>query len=59
MTDTDSPVSVCPYEDKHCPKISDIAEDVESNETRLCKIERMLYILVGMIAINSGLLIWR
>lgn len=49
----------CPYNDKDCPKLEHINEHVINNEKRLANIERVLYIIIGMIAINSGLILWR
>ncbi len=50
---------MCPYADKDCPKLESVNEIVNNNQKRLLNIERVLYIIVGMIAINSGLIIWR
>lgn len=49
----------CPYNDKECPKLEEIKTDVKTNEQRLNNMERLLYIIIGMIAINSGLILWR
>ena len=50
---------MCPYADKDCPKLESVNETVNENSTRLLNIERVLYIIVGLLAINSGLIIWR
>lgn len=50
---------MCPYADKECPKLEVVNETVNENSTRLLNIERVLYIIVGLLAINSGLIIWR
>lgn len=49
---------MCPYGDKECPKLEDVNEIVNKNQARLLNIERVLYIIVGMLAINSGLILW-
>lgn len=49
---------MCPYADKECPKLEVVNETVNENSTRLLNIERVLYIIVGLLAINSGLIIW-
>ena len=46
--------AICPYKDKDCPKIIDIGKLVEDNQRRLSNVEKLLYIIVGMIAINYG-----
>lgn len=51
------PVS-CPYTDKDCPKIEEIREDTKIMESRINNLERLLYVIIGMIAINSGLILW-
>lgn len=60
MTTKVNPLAVmCPYSDKDCPKLEEIKADVKTNENRLNKVESLLYIIIGMIAINSGLILWR
>lgn len=49
----------CPYNDKDCPKLEDLNDRAMMYEKRLANIERVLYIIIGMLAINSGLIIWR
>lgn len=48
----------CPYGAEQCPKIEDIKEDAEDNRRRIQNIERILYMIVGMIAINWGISLW-
>lgn len=50
--------AICPYKDKDCPKIIDIGKLVEDNQRRLSNVEKLLYIIVGMIAINYGVTLW-
>ena len=50
--------AICPYKDKDCPKIIDIGKLVEDNQRRLSNVEKLLYIVVGMIAINWGMALW-
>ena len=48
----------CPYNDKNCPKLEEVNERALNYEKRLANIERVLYIIIGMITINSGLILW-
>ena len=49
---------MCPYADKECPKLEIVSDVVNDNQKRLLNIERVLYVIIGMIAINSGLILW-
>ena len=51
--------AICPYKDKDCPKIIDIGKVVENNQKRLSNVEQLLYIVMGMIAVNWGVTLWR
>lgn len=48
----------CPYGDKECPKIEELKKDDVQQDSRLANLERILYIIVGMIAINWGIALW-
>ena len=48
---------VCPYQDRDCPKVSDLERTVMNNADRLANVERLLYIVIGMIAIEMGVMI--
>jgi len=50
---------MCPYADKDCPKLESVSSNVDANAKRLLNIERLVYIALGMIAVNSGLILWR
>lgn len=50
---------MCPYQDKECPKIIDVGKLVEDNQRRLSNVEKLLYLIVGMIAVNWGVTLWR
>ena len=50
--------AICPYKDKDCPKIIDIGKLVEDNQRRLSNVEKLLYLIMGMIAINYGVTPW-
>ena len=50
--------AICPYKDKDCPKIIDIGRLVEDNQRRLSNVEKLLYLIMGMIAINYGVTLW-
>lgn len=48
----------CPYQDKPCPKIEDLTDRDDGQDSRLRNIERVLYIIVGMVAVNWGFTLW-
>lgn len=48
----------CPYGDKDCPKIHDLEERDKGQDSRIQNIERILYVIVGMIAVNWGISLW-
>ena len=50
--------AICPYKDKDCPKSIDIGKVVEDNQRRLSNVEKVLYVIMGMIAINYGVTLW-
>ena len=50
--------AICPYQDKECPKIIDVGKLVEDNQRRLSNVEKLLYLIVGMIAVNWGVTLW-
>ena len=57
-TKVNSLAVMCPYNDKECPKLEEIKVDVKENEVKINRLENLLYIIIGMIAINSGLILW-
>lgn len=48
---------VCPYQDRDCPKVSDLDRTVEENSNRLANVERLLYIIIGMLAVEFGVML--
>lgn len=48
----------CPYQDKDCPKISELKTADKGQDDRIDSIIRILYIIIGMIAVNWGVAIW-
>ena len=48
----------CPYQDKDCPKIAEVRNTDKGQDKRLMKIERILYAIMGMIAIEWGINLW-
>ena len=50
--------AICPYKDKDCPNLIDIGKLVEDNRRRLSNVEKLLYIVMGMIAVNWGVTLW-
>lgn len=58
MTPTKPLNPECPYGAESCPKIDEIKADADDNRRRIQKIEQILYMVVGMIAINWGISLW-
>lgn len=60
MTPT-KPLS-CPYQDGECPHIQELRGDMKEETNRfdakLDKIERMLYIAIGIISVTCGVAMW-
>ena len=48
----------CPYQDKDCPKISELKGRDNGQDTQIRNIQRILYIIVGMVAVNWGFSLW-
>lgn len=48
----------CPYDDKECPKIKDLEDEIDSLRTDIKTFSRYLYLIIGMIAVNWGISIW-
>lgn len=58
-------VAKCPYDDKECPKLTELEKDyanlkseLDSLKTDIQTLSRYLYLIIGMIAINWGINIW-
>jgi len=48
----------CPYQDKPCPKIEDKEEELKELRIEMRTMQRYLYILMGMVAVNWGFTLW-
>lgn len=48
----------CPYGADECPKLKDATMDINRIFKRLMNIERILYILVGIMAVECGIIVW-
>lgn len=48
----------CPYGDKPCPKMADREAEIKELRTDLKTMQRYLYIIVGMVAVNWGFTLW-
>lgn len=48
----------CPYLDNDCPKLEDVKSIVDRNARRLDNVEKLLYIIIGMIAVEWGVSLW-
>lgn len=48
----------CPYDDKPCPKLDELKEELDNVSGSLQTLSKYLYLIIGMIAINWGIQIW-
>jgi len=48
----------CPYLDRDCPKQIKIEEIARENSKDIKTLYKYIYILMGMLALNTGLIIW-
>lgn len=48
----------CPYLDKDCPKIVKIEKMAELNNRDIKTLFKYVYIIMGMLALNTGLILW-
>ena len=48
----------CPYKDKDCPKLSNLEQDIKFLRKTVFNNQMILYIIIGMIAVNWGVAIW-
>jgi len=46
--------AICPYNDKECPKLEDVRDVVADNASRLANVEKLLYLIIGIITIELG-----
>lgn len=53
-----TPAKNCPYGADDCPKIEDIEKRAENHEKDISEIKKILYILIGMVAVNWGISLW-
>ena len=44
----------CPYLDKDCPKVSEVDDDIKDVRKALTEVTRILYIIAGIILIQTG-----
>ena len=51
-------LDLCPYEDKQCPKISELEKDIKFLRKTVFDNQKILYIIIGMIAIEWGVRLW-
>ena len=51
-------LELCPYEDKQCPKISELEKDIKFLRKTVFDNQKILYIIIGMIAIEWGVRLW-
>lgn len=49
----------CPYDDKDCPKIAEMDKEIEKISTDIKTLSHYLYLIIGMIAVNWGVTLWR
>lgn len=48
----------CPYGDKPCPKMMEQEEEIKELRTDLKTMQRYLYMIMGMVAVNWGFTLW-
>ena len=48
----------CPYQDKDCPKVAELRDSDKGQDSRILRIERAVYVIMGMIAIEWGIQLW-
>lgn len=48
----------CPYGDKPCPKVLEQEEEIKELKVDIKSMQRYLYILMGMVAVNWGFTLW-
>ena len=51
-------LATCPYQDKDCPKVKELEDRDRGQDARIRNIERILYIIMGMVAVNWGFSLW-
>ena len=49
----------CPYGADECPKVEETNDSIKHIYKRLLNIERILYVLVGVMAVECGIIVWR
>lgn len=49
--------SECPYGASTCPQVARLEKTLDNLETRITTITRLCYVMVGIIAIQTGLVI--
>lgn len=47
----------CPYNAQNCPKIEDVKTDIDKISDKLENIQRLIYVLIGVILCEFGVLI--
>jgi len=47
----------CPYGADKCPKVEDMVAVLDDMRKRLLTIERLLYICIGIIAVETGVVV--
>lgn len=52
------PPKQCPYLDDNCPKIKQAYREINDLRKTIKEVQRYLYIIIGMIAVNWGLILW-
>lgn len=50
-------VEGCPYGPDDCPKLAAVLETLDDMRRRLLTVERLLYTAIGIIAIETGVMV--
>ena len=53
-----SDVKGCPYADKDCPKVDDVAKLLDRVASALSNLTRIVYIMCGIFVCEVGVVIW-
>jgi hypothetical protein len=55
---TMSNIQGCPYKDKDCPKVDDVAQLLDKVASTLSTLTRIVYIMCGIFVAEIGVVIW-
>lgn len=53
-----SNIQGCPYKDKDCPKVDDVAQLLDKVASTLSTLTRIVYIMCGIFVAEIGVVLW-